>query len=165
MKLDEIEILLLDESDKVGVYSCKVNGSDLSEFERFLQKYKDSEHQEAIATIMARIVRLKEDGCYERYFRYEGARKDRLFALPSHYDVGNLRIFCLVLSPNILILGNGGLKTTRTYNEDAWLYSCADFLQRLDKKIKYFEKSGILTLEGKTIKGKTLFKMKRNEKE
>ena len=161
MKLDEIEILLLDESDKVGVYSCKVNGSDLSEFELFLQKYKDSEHQKDVVTIMARILRLMKDGCYERYFRYEGARKDRLFALPSHFDVGDLRVYCLVLSPNILILGNGGLKTTRTYNEDSWLYSCAEFLQRLDKKIKYFEESGILTIEGKIIGGKTLFKLKK----
>lgn len=55
----------------------------------------------------------------ERYFRREGKYADRVYALPT--DSGRLRLYCLRLSDKILILGNGGIKATRTYNEDSEL--------------------------------------------
>lgn len=41
---------------------------------------------------------------------------DRVCALPVLRS--KLRLYCLRLSDSILILGNGGVKKTKTYNED-----------------------------------------------
>jgi hypothetical protein len=44
-------------------------------------------------------------------------------------------INCIAYSPSIIILGNGGLKKSRTYNDDAELNGYVEILQEVDKKI------------------------------
>lgn len=66
--------------------------------------------------IVALINKIADMGALERYFRPEGKLKDRVCALPIMQS--KLRLYCLRLSDKILVLGNGGVKKTRTYNED-----------------------------------------------
>lgn len=159
MKFEEVEIELLEDSEAVSLYSIKRNGNKFTEFEQFLLNNKAT-HPEDIGTIIYRIDVIKNEGCFERHFRYAGKKRDRTFELPSHFDIGNLRVFCIVISPRILILGNGGEKTTRTYNEDVWLNDCAEFLQKFDASIKYYERINDISFDHKTIKGKSTLKVK-----
>ena len=46
------------------------------------------------------------------------------------------------LSDKILILGNGGIKKTRTYNEDDMLKGYVITLQKFEKLLKESEKDG-----------------------
>lgn len=159
MKFEKIEIVLLEDSEIVGIYSIKKDDKEFTEFECFLLNNKDS-HPEDIATILHRIDLLKKDGCFERHFRYVGKKKDRTFELPSYFDTANLRVFCIVISPNILILGNGGAKTTRTYNEDKWLNSCEELMQKIDESIHYYQRKNKIGFNGKDIKGTSSLKVK-----
>ena len=51
----------------------------------------------------------------ERYFRREGKMNDSIVALPVIKS--KLRLYCLRLTDKILVLGNGDVKNSRTYEK------------------------------------------------
>lgn len=93
-------IELLEDGDKVSLYSPKFEGEDYTEFEKFLLQYKDS-HKRDIQILIKRIDLIKQYGAEDRHFRYEGSMSDRVMALPSHIDTTNLRLYCLNLSQRV----------------------------------------------------------------
>ena len=66
-------------------------------------------------------------------------------------DSRKLRLYCLRISDQILILGNGGIKTTRTYEEDSKLSGYVMDLQTFDKVLLNAQKSGKVTIEKNMI--------------
>lgn len=88
-------------------------------------------------------------GALERYFRPEGKLKDGVCALPVLQS--KLRLYCLRLSDKILVLGNGGIKKTRTYNEDDTLRGYVLTLQNFEKLIREGEKDGTISITTNTI--------------
>ena len=98
-----MELVLLEQSDKVSIYSVQKDGAEYSEFEKFLLSHRD-DYSSDIARIMYRLDKIKEDGCFDRHFRYAGKYRDRTFELPSKLDTITLRVFCIVLSEHIVIL-------------------------------------------------------------
>lgn len=73
---------------------------------------------------------------------------DRVVALPVVQS--KLRLYCLRLSDKILILGNGGVKNTKTYEESRELSGYVLTLQNFDKLIKEGVKNGtIIVTENK----------------
>ena len=89
-------------------------------------------------------------GALERYFRPEGTMEDNLCALPI--ESGNIRLYCLRISDEILILGNGDRKTTRTYQEERKLLGYALDLQKFDILLKKDIEDGVVTVEERTLK-------------
>ena len=124
-------IELLEDSGKVSLYSPRFEGEELTEFEKFLN----------------------------RHFRYEGTLHDRVMALPSHLETTSLRLYLLNIQSKILILGNGGLKTTSTYQEDDHLNKCVQTLQKIDIELKQLERKNILTIKGTQIIGPLLLEI------
>ena len=57
-----------------------------------------------------------------------------------------LRLYCLRLSDKILILGNGGVKKTRTYGEDDTLKGYVITLQKFDRLMKDGVKNGSISV-------------------
>lgn len=147
-----LSIELLEENGYVSIYSPKFENEDCTEFEKFLIQYKDS-HPDDLAVIVKRIAVIQANGIEDRHFRYEGTKSDRVVALPSHFDSAKLRLYCLALNANILVLGNGGLKTSRTYNEDPILSQHVQILQRIDIEIKRRQKYEIITVDGCFLEG------------
>lgn len=80
---------------------------------------------------------------------------DRVCALPVLKS--RLRLYCLRLSDKILILGNGGVKATRTYNEDDTLKGYVITLQNFDKLITEGVKKGAILVTENTIETKNTF--------
>ena len=60
---------------------------------------------------------------------------------------------CLRMSDSVLIIGNGGIKNARTYDEDADLSGYVITLQKLDALLKEAIKSGIVSIEETNIIG------------
>jgi len=149
-------IELLEEGEKVSLYSPKYEGESYTEFEKFLLKYMET-HLQDIQILVRRIDIIKEQGADDRFFRYEGTMSDRVMALPSHLDTTNLRLYCLNIEHKILILGNGGIKNTRTYEEDAYLKGCVQTLQKIDIQIKEHEKRKMVTIVGSKLDGPLSF--------
>lgn len=115
--------------------------------------------------LVRRIDIIKQNGVEDRYFRYEGTKRDRVMALPSHLDTTNLRLYCLNISHKVLILGNGGLKTTQTYQEDAHLHKCVQTLQKIDIEIKRMQDLRIVTVRGTNFNGPLTFTINEDDME
>lgn len=145
-------IELLETGDRVSLYSPRFEGEEYTEFEKFLLTYKEDYLQD-IQILLRRIDIIKENGADDRYFRYEGTRQDRVMALPSHLDTSNLRLYCLNISHKILILGNGGIKSTPTYQEDPKLHRAVQTLQKIDIKIKQQENKKVVRIIGTNLNG------------
>ena len=76
---------------------------------------------------------------------------DRVAALSI--DSRKLRLYCLRISDQILIVGNGGVKTTRTYQENDELSGYVMDLQEFDKLLAEAQKDGSITIEKNVITG------------
>ena len=77
-------------------------------------------------------------------------KKPRLIcALPI--ESGNIRLYCLRISDEVLILGNGGVKDVGKYQESAKLCGYALDLQKFDKLIRQDISDGIVAVEEKEL--------------
>ena len=148
--MSEAELLLVNNADGCTIYTIQfLSGSD-SEFERFYARFKDdAEYNPDLMKIVALINKIADMGALERYFRPEGKLKDGVCALPVLQS--KLRLYCLRLSDKILVLGNGGVKKTRTYNEDDMLKGYVLTLQNFEKLIREGEKDGTISITANTI--------------
>lgn len=142
---------LVEQSERVSFYSISFQMDRTTEFERFLSKFEEeAEFNEDYQRILAALEIILDRGALERYFRPEGKMDDNLCAIPI--ESGNIRLFCLRISDQILILGNGDKKTTRTYQEDRKLLGYALDLQKFDKLLKKDLEDGVVTIEERTLR-------------
>lgn len=148
--MSEAELLLVNNADGCTIYTIQFLSESDSEFERFYARFKDdAEYNPDLMRIVALINKIADMGALERYFRPEGKLKDGVCALPVLQS--KLRLYCLRLSDKILVLGNGGVKKTRTYNEDDMLKGYVLTLQNFEKLIREGEKDGTISITANTI--------------
>ena len=100
----------ISESEKTALYSISFENDGTTEFEKFVEEFEQNakynrDYQRIIAALQA-ILNL---GALERFFRPEGKIKDSVAAIPI--EGGKLRLYCLRISEQIVILGNGGERT------------------------------------------------------
>lgn len=95
------------------------------------------------------LAKIIDKGALERFFRNEGRMKDNVKALAI--DSRKLRLYCLRISDQILILGNGGIKSTRTYQENELLSGYVMNLQKFDEVLLNAQKNGKITIEKNMI--------------
>ncbi|MBR4645658.1 MAG: hypothetical protein IKO75_00900 [Bacteroidales bacterium] len=150
--MKEVTLKTLEQTDNVSLYSICFDGNALSEYETFVQKFKDDAtlniDYKKIILALEKIVAV---GAFERFFRPEGKMNDRVAALSI--DSRKLRLYCLRISDQILIVGNGGLKNTRTYEENTELSGYVMDLQEFDKLLAEAQKEGSITIEKNVITG------------
>ena len=145
-------VKIIEQSDKVGLYSICFDGSDLSEYEKFVRKFmNDATLNKDFQMIFRAINRIVANGAVERYFRPEGKYKDNVAALSVDSKI--LRLYCLRISDQILIVGNGGVKTTKTYEEDEELSGYVMDLQKFDELLAKELKTGKIRIEQNVITG------------
>ncbi len=150
--MSQAQLEIVEQSELVSLYSIKFNGEDVTEFEKFLQTFKDNaELNVDFQRIVYAVSKILTNGALERYFRPEGKFNDGVCAIPI--ESGQLRLYCLRMSDQILIVGNGGVKTTRTYNEDPILSGYVLDLQKFERLIESGVRNGSLSIEEKEIVG------------
>ena len=153
--MSEAELILVNEAKNCTFYTIQFLSEDESEFEQFYNKFKDDvEFNPDLMRIVGFLGRIADFGALERYFRPEGKMIDNVVALPV--VTSKLRLYCLRLSDKILILGNGGVKKTKSYEEDDELSGYVITLQNFDKLIKEGTESGtIIVTENKIMTDET----------
>jgi len=158
----EIYIEIFEECEKVNFYTLRFQDEE-TEADKFLNKFPEGcEYDEDIDIIVKWIELIGKRGALERYFRPESKRGDNIWAIPI--ETASLRLYVIRLSDNIIILGNGGLKTTGTYNEDPFLNSCVELLQEVDRYIKTRVQSGQTSIYQKGLFGDLTFHVKEKNK-
>ena len=141
---------LIEQSEKVSLYSISFALDHTTEFERFLEKFEsEASWNKDYQRVLYAISIILGNGALERYFRPEGSMNDDLCALPI--ESGRIRLYCLRISDEILILGNGDVKNTATYEDDPRLYGYALDLQKFDKLLRQDIEDGIVTIEERLL--------------
>lgn len=155
-------IELIEEHEQVNFYSIKLEEEELAELDRFFEKFPEGcEYDDEIDVILAWMDHIAEHGALERYFRPEGRFGDGVGVIPI--DLGNkVRLYCLRLSDNILVFGNGGIKDASSWEKSPTLAPYVELLIETSKFIASRIKSGAIVLVDKEILGNLNFI--RNEK-
>lgn len=77
-------IELVEEHDAVNFYSIHLEEEELSELERFFEKFPEGcGYDEEIDVIIAWLDKIGENGALERYFRPEGRYGDGVGVVPD----------------------------------------------------------------------------------
>jgi len=148
--MPSVTLKTIEQNDNVGMFSICFDGNEESEFERFLNEFKDNATlNKDFNVILLALSKIIDKGALERFFRNEGKMSDNVKALAI--DSHKLRLYCLRISDQILILGNGGVKTTRTYQEDDKISGYVMDFQTFDRVLLNAQKSGKVTIEKNMI--------------
>ncbi|MDE6371548.1 MAG: hypothetical protein K2K92_08685 [Duncaniella sp.] len=154
--MSEVELILLNEGSRCTLYTIQFRSENDSEYERFYAKFiEDAKLNRDLLRIVQIVDKIAEEGALERLFRPEGKMKDSVVALPVVSS--KLRLYCLRLSNGILILGNGGVKNSRTYNEDDSLRGYVLDLQKFEELLKEGQRNGTVTILERTIETDSTF--------
>lgn len=106
---------------KVKYYSIQIEGSEVNEFYDFLNRLEDIESlEEDLSNLIVWMEEIGEKyGAKQKFFRNESETAD-VRALPPprsqmrlrKIEVNEMRLYCMVLNEHVVILFNGGIKTT-----------------------------------------------------
>ncbi len=142
----KLTLELIEEHDNVNFYSFTYTDKNVSEFDEFYGKYEIGEYEEDLDLITGYFDKIGKIGALERYFRIEGGN---LGALPI--DGSELRLYVYRLTNGIVILGNGGVKQTRTYQEDPILNSHAENLRSVGNILSSKVRNGQVQIHNNII--------------
>ena len=143
---------MVEESEMVSLYSISFAMDRTTEFERFLEKFEaQASWNEDYQKVLYAISLILKNGALERYFRPEGSCGDKVCAIPI--ESGAIRLYCLRISDEILIVGNGDIKRTATYEEDPKLLGYVMDLQKFEELLDADIEEGIITVEEKRLTG------------
>lgn len=156
--MSEVELYLIHDGESCTIYTLQFLRDVESEFEKFVTKFReDAEYSEDFSRIAAFIKRIAMTGALERYFRPEGKMNDSVVALPV--TSSKLRLYCLRLSDRILVLGNGGVKKSRRYEDDSLLNGYVMTLQKFEKLLRQEVANGNVNITESTIETDNIFEL------
>ena len=157
----KISIEIFEKHDQVNFYTLRFDGEE-TEIDKFFDRFPEGcAYDEDIDIIIRWLDKIGERGALERYFRPESKMQDDIYAIPI--ETSNLRIYVIRISDNIVILGNGGIKSTATYNEDPELDKIVDLLQEINRYINSRVRDEKIHLYQKEIYGKLDFFIKEQK--
>lgn len=141
------------QTETAGLFTICFEGESYTEFQKFIIKSNENATlQPDLQKILNAIQHMMDAvGFLDKYFRPEGKMRDRVSALPIQSS--KLRLYCLRLSDSVLIVGNGGQKDTKTYQENPELNGYVINLQKLDDILRIAEQKGTIRIEETTIEG------------
>ncbi len=149
-------IELIEEHDAVNFYSIHLSEEELSEIERFFEKFPiGSEYDEDMDVIVSWLDHIGEHGALERYFRHEGRFGDGVSAIPI--ETNNLRLYCLRLSDKILIFGNGDVKDCAAWQDSDTLSGYVEMLMDTSRFIASRISGGTVCIVEKELIGNLNF--------
>ena len=132
------------------MYTIQFLYDEQSEFEKFVAKFRqDAELIPDFQAIMRFVGQILSNGELERYFRREGKMNDSVVALPVLKS--KLRLCCLRLTDKILILGNGYVRRSRTYEKDDTLQGYVIDLRKFERLLKQEVRAGNVEITEKEI--------------
>ena len=143
--MKELIVKSIENEGVVTMFTLQFLDENSSEFDKFVKRFKNSAKlKRDYQIILYALSKISQNGALERYFRPEGKMSDRVCALPV--DSGMLRLYCLRITDKILIIGNGGVKKTHTYEESEELLGYVIDLQKFDTLIRSEVANGSLTI-------------------
>lgn len=153
-----INLIEVVSGDKGTIYSIQYSGSKMDELEVTLNSLKtiESGTYNLIVSLLDRMVCKK--GFDELHFNLNvGKRTDKVCRL----DVGgsDFRLYCIRINSSLIIIGGGGMKLTRTYQETESTDKAVKILQAIYSIFDTRLESGELKIVGDKIEGNKKFEI------
>ena len=146
------KIASIEQTETTALFSIVFEGEDESEFAKFQSKFIDNAKLVGDLRLIINVIeKMLKKGFEERNFRYESKEKENVMALPVYGS--RLRLYCLRMSESVLIVGNGGVKNSRTYQENENLNGYVISLKELSKLLSADIKAGRVKLEEANLDG------------
>ncbi|TWV97350.1 hypothetical protein [Chitinophaga pinensis] len=144
------------EMNKITYYSFQIDGDDLCEVEKFVTTFNKPAYSEDYLNIMSVIREMgMTRGAEVKYFRHERAAE----ALPPPYTSGDVRLYCSRISRDIVILGNGCVKTTQKVQQSKDCLFHFELVNALSTQITERITAGDLRIINKQFEGNLEFKI------
>lgn len=152
-------ITLYKEFEKVCFYSIHERDMDLCETDQFFSRFKDdTSYFKDIEVIKYWIEKIGNDnGALDRYFRQEGRAK----AIPIPPPKSNLRLYCHHINEQIVVLGNGGIKSSKKVQGSPDALPHFDLMNAFAYIFQHKISQGQLSVSGDRITGDLSFFIKQ----
>ncbi len=137
---------------KATIYSVleiRSDGRRSMIFERFITDHQEG-YQSEVMDVLRRLQSIgKKTGALPIFFKMnEGLETDDMVCALFDVPDKHLRLYCIRVSEKILILGGGGPKTTRTWQEDPVLRKAVHRMMEISVRLRTKINNGDLTLSG-----------------
>lgn len=118
----------------VTYYTIRVQREELSETDKFFKRFANSAYEKDLGNIKYWLKDKigEERGASERYFRSE----KRAHALPPPIPSSDLRLYCWRCNDSVVLLGNGGVKTSKKAKDSPDCYPHFELMNAVVKEIK-----------------------------
>lgn len=142
--------------NKITYYSFHIDGDAQCEVEKFVTRFSQPAHEQDYGNIMSVIRDMGMNrGAEANYFRHERAAE----ALPPPYRSGEVRLYCCRITKEVVILGNGCLKTSQKVQQSEACLLHFEIMNALAKQITARITSRDLEIINKQFKGNLQFKI------
>jgi hypothetical protein len=120
---------------QASVYTILPEGGAGSLFDQFLQEYRDGFPEETKDLLLSLQTIGHKTGARAEFFKKgEGRIKDHISAMFDDPD-RKLRLYCIQFGMDCIILGGGGPKTSRTWQDDPNLTKQMELLMMIADRI------------------------------
>ena len=142
MKFDFTEIEELS-GNEAHIYSVTMEGDEETLLEQFFNE--NSKNKKELNILVSKILNMSQrTGCKRDFFKEgEGDIGDGVVALKAQ----NLRLYGIYFNNSVVLFGSGGIKRTRTYQEDEKLYSKVKQVKAIAKEINKAIKERTIIIE------------------
>lgn len=139
--------------EKASIYSIVTENSKVPFLDHFIEEYREGYAQD-LMNIMGRLRSIGNAvGAEEIFFKLdEGLEWDDLVC--ALYDIPDkhLRLYCIRLGENIIVVGNGGPKDVRAWQDDPKLRREVTEMMHYSKLIRTKLKDGSLRISVNGLK-------------
>jgi hypothetical protein len=149
-----------DQSDKVTYYTVRKTGETVSETDKFFERYSDqAAYREHVDELISFLLKSMGDqlGARECFFRHErnahAVPPVHLNTLKISFQGFPLRLYCLRLTDHMVILMNGGVKTSRTAQDSPDLVHSFGEANRFAKVIDraIIDRDCFVSIDGRSL--------------
>lgn len=83
LRMERYEVELIEQYDKLNLYSIRIDGHEYTEFEEFVLRFSDNdEYKEDLDIVLSWLDNIIRRGALERYFRPEYRYGSGISAIP-----------------------------------------------------------------------------------
>jgi len=151
-----ITLHLFKSFQKVNFYTFQFEDDEQTETDKFFSKFEKNESvKEDLNNLVAWLTLIGQKyGAKIDFFRHESSAQ----ALPPPMSkmvreviVNNLRLYCVCISEEIVILANGGIKTSQQAQDSPDVLPHFRFANAMSKQINELIRDRNFTIRGKNI--------------
>lgn len=137
------------EYQNVKIYSVKFDDENVNETDSFISRFiNDDKYKDDFNTIIYWIDKIGKTGVLQRYFRPE----KRALAIPLESGK-SLRLYCYRVNDEILVIGNGGIKSSKKVKDSPDCYPHFQLMNHVAKKMYWGLQDKKIIIKSRQLSG------------